>query len=88
MQARTGCEKVKCTAFGTKTGPKPDSELFFSDILSLKTTKLVAISVFLLKAMDFTPKSTIQPCTDCQKIPKHCFWYQNASNLLQVQNSI
>ena len=38
--------------------------------------------------MDFTPKSTIQLCTDCQKSPKHFFWYQNAANLLQVRNSI
>ena len=28
MQARTGCGKVKYTAFGTKKGPKTDSELF------------------------------------------------------------
>ena len=52
MQARTGCGKVKYTAFGTKKGPKTDSELFFSDTMSLETTKLVTNSGFLLKAMD------------------------------------
>ena len=72
MQARTGCEKVKCTAFGTKTGPKTDFKLFFSDTMSMETTKLVAIGKFLLKAMNFRPKSTIKPCTNCQESPKCC----------------
>ena len=66
MQARTGCEKVKCTAFGTKTGPKTDLKLFFSDTMSMETTKLVAIGKFLLKAK-------VQcTCTNGQEIPKCC----------------
>ena len=73
MQPSTGCEKVKCTVFGTKKGPKRDTQLFFSDTVSIGTTKLFASSGLLTKAMDFKPKSTIQLFPDCQKSPKHLF---------------
>ena len=49
-------------------GPKTDLELFLSDTMSIRTTKLVASSAFPFKKMDFTPKSTMQPCTECQKV--------------------
>ena len=55
-------------------GPKTDLELFLSDTMSIRTTKLVASSAFPFKKMDFTPKSTMQPCTDSQKSAKHCFF--------------
>ena len=41
MQPSTGCEKLKCTVFGTDKGPKTDTQLFFSDTMSIATTKCV-----------------------------------------------
>ena len=63
----------KCTVFGTKKGPKTDTQLFSLTLWAWATTKLVVNSVF----------SPI--CPMMQKSPKHCFWYQNLSNLLQVR---
>ena len=65
----------KCTVFGTKKGPKTDTQLFSLTLWAWATTKLVVNSVF----------SPICPMFRMQKSPKHCFWYQNLSNLLQVR---
>ena len=51
MQPSTGCERVKCTAFGTKNRTKTDSELFFSDNMS---------SGFLFKKRLYTKKYNVQ----------------------------
>ena len=72
----------KCTVFGTKKGPKTDTQLFSLTLWAWATTKLVVNSVFSLNVMDFSP---ICPMFRMQKSPKHCFWYQNLSNLLQVR---
>ena len=72
MQPSTGCEKVKCIFLYQKR-TKNRFTAVFSDSMSRETPKLVASNVFLLKAMDFTPKN-----------PN----YQNAAFLLQVRKSI
>ena len=71
--AKYRVQKNKTHCFWYLKRTKTDTQLFFSDTLSMKTTKLVASSGFSLKSIDFIPKSTIQAFTVCQKVQSAVF---------------